>query len=156
MDIKIRKATLNDLGELISMGRSLHDVEQQFEPLLIFSTQEAEKHYTEQLENENAYFLIVEESEHVLGYLYGHVDMVDYFSTDSPEAEVEVIYLKPESRGRGVAKLLVDKFIVWAKEKKAFRVKGGIYNENEPSKNLFLKYGFTPYHTTYTLELDRE
>ena len=156
MDIKIKKAALSDLDELISMGYSLHRVEKQFEPLLTFSAKEAKKYYTKQLENENAYFLIAEGNEHILGYLYGHMDVVDYFSTDSPEAEIEVVYLKPEYRGKGVAKLLVDRFVLLAKEKKAFRVKGGIYNENDPSKNFFLNYGFVPYHTIYTLNLDKE
>lgn len=154
MDINIRKATPDDLNELISMGRALHEVEKQFEPLLTFSDQEAREHYTKQLKNDNAHFLVAEDADQILGYLYGHIDIVDYFSTKSPEAEAEVIYLKPEARGKGVAKQLVDQFIVWAKEKKAFRVKGGIYDQNEPSKNLFLKYGFKPYHTFYTFDLD--
>ena len=154
MDIKIRKAAFDDLDELIAMGQALHKVEKQFEPLLSFSAQEAKKHYSRQLENKEVCFLIAENNGQVLGYLYGHVDMVDYFSTDLPEAEVEVVYLKPESRGKGVAKLLVDKFIAWAKEKKVFRVKTGIYNGNGPSKNFFLKYGFAPYHATYTFALD--
>jgi GNAT superfamily N-acetyltransferase len=154
MDIKIRKAKLDDLDELISMGQALYEGEKQFEPLLTFSVQDAREHYTKQLENKNACFLIAEDTSQILGYLYGHINIVDYFSTTSPEAEAEVIYLKPETRGKGIAKQLVDEFIIWAKGKKAFRVKGGIYEQNEPSKNLFLKYGFKPYHTVYTLDLD--
>jgi len=155
MNVKIRKATPNDLDELISMGTALHDVEKKFEPLLTFSNQEAKKLYSKQLENKNAFFLVAEKDEHILGYLYGLIDIVNYFSTKSPEAEIEVIYLKPESRGKGVAELFIDKFVIWAKEMGAFRVKAGIYEENDPSKNLFLKYGFKPYHTVYNLDINR-
>ena len=153
MDTRIRNATLD---ELISMGLALHKVEKEFEPRLILSVQEARKHYANQLENKKVCFLIAEDDKQVLGYLYGHIDMIDYLSGDLPEAEAEVVYLKPESRGKGVAKLLVERFIAWAKEKKSFRVKAGIYEKNGPSKKLFLRYGFQPYHTTYTYNLENK
>jgi len=155
MKINVRKANLNDLSELVMMGQELYKVEKKYEPLLKFSLKESEMHYKRELSNGSACFLIAEDNSIVMGYLYGHLNKVGYFSTDAFEAEIEVVYLKPNARGKGVVKYLVDEFSKWAKHKNAFRIKAGIYEKNHPSRKLFSKISFKPYHTTYIFDLKK-
>lgn len=152
--MKIRTASISDLDTLISLGKDLYLIEKQFEPLLKFSKSEAIRRYKKQLNDPNCLFLIAEENQEILGYLYGYLEMVDYLETASPEAQLEVIYLKPEARGKEIATKLVNEFISWAKDKGAFRIKAGIYEQNILSKKLFSKSGFKPYHTTCVLDLN--
>lgn len=151
--IKIRKADSSDLDTLISLGKDLHLVEKQFEPLLKFSKSEAIERYKKELQNSKSIFLIAEENQEFLGYLYGYLEMVDYLEASSPEAQLELIYLKPEARGKGIATKMVSEFVSWSKKQGAFRVKAGIYEKNAASKKLFLRSDFKPYHTTYSLDL---
>ena len=151
--MKIRTASISDLDTLISLGKGLYLVEKQFEPLLKFSKSEAIRRYKKKLQDPKCLFLIVEENQETLGYLYGYLEMVDYLETFLPEAQLEVIYLKPEARGKGIATKLINEFISWAKLQKAFRVKVGIYQQNTASKELFKNARFKPYHTTYTLKV---
>jgi GNAT superfamily N-acetyltransferase len=88
--------------------------------------------------------------------LYGHLEKINYFSTNDLEAEVEVVYLKSNARGKNVAKHLVNEFTKWAKHNSAFRIKAGIYDKNYSSQKLFEKIGFNAYHTTYTLDLKKK
>jgi GNAT superfamily N-acetyltransferase len=154
MNTQIRQATTQDLTTLLQLGKKLHQVELQFEPLLKYSEQEATNRYTQELRNDHALFLIAEEGSLPIGYLYAHIDQIDYFSTSKPECEIEVIYLEKEARGKGVSKQLVDSCISWAKKSNVFRIKAGIYHQNQLSLSSFQKYGFKPYHTTLTFSLE--
>lgn len=147
----IRQATIEDLETLIEMGKHLHESEQMFEPLLTFSSKDATKHYEDELKNPLALLLIVEDSGIAIAYLYAHAEPVLYFSTDKLECEIEVIYVASKYRGQGLAQQLVRECVSWAKGKNIFRFKTGIYAENNSSKSAFMKSGFVPYHTTYTL-----
>lgn len=133
------------------MGEKLHFVEKEFEPLLIFSVDEALKRYSRELNNDNALFLLAEENNKAIGYLYSHTDKIAYLDTKQPECVIEAIYIEKEFRGKGLVKLLVEQTISWAKSKNVFRIRAGIYAKNTFSQSAFLKLGFIPHHTTYVV-----
>lgn len=146
----VRTATIDDLDYLVSWGEKLHFVEKKFEPLLTFSKKESEDFYTKQLNNPDALFLVASIDNTLVGYLYAHVDKVDYLNTNKYECEIEVIYLDEKARGTGISQELIQKCFDWIKTKDCFRVKAGIYSKNIASQNLFAKMGFESYHSTYT------
>lgn len=146
----VKIATISDLNQLIKWGEKLHLVEKKFEPLLTFSKKESEDFYRKQLNNPEALFLVASIDNNLVGYLYAHVDKVDYLSTNKYECEIEVIYLDEKARGTGISQELIQKCFDWIKTKDCFRVKAGIYSQNIASQNLFAKMGFEPYHSTYT------
>lgn len=149
--MNIRQATIEDLETLIEMGEQLHLAEKEFEPLLTFSKDESRARYSEELNNPNALLLVAQDNQKIVGYLYAHAGSVEYFSTDKAECEIEVVYVSSEYRGQGIAQQLIDGCLSWAKDKNVFRFKTGIYAQNAASQSAFMKYGFAPYHSTYTL-----
>ena len=153
--MKIHTAQKDELPALIAMGKKLHETEQQFEPLLVFSQEEATERYTQELENPNALLLVAEDTNAVVGYLYAHADRIEYFNTEKRECEIEVVYVSEEYRRKGVAQELVEACIAWAKTKNVFRIKAGAYTQNIASQQAFNKYGFKPYHAIFTLEISK-
>ena len=148
--MKIRQASHNDLITLLDLGEKLYLMEKSFEPLLCFTATETETRYTKQLKNEDALFLIAEIEGTIVGYLYAHADKVEYFDTDKLECEIEVIYIEPKYRGKGLAQELLQVCIDWAHNKNVFCLKTGIYAQNNDSIRAFTKLGFSPYHLTLT------
>lgn len=147
----IRKAKRDDVETLVTMGEKLHEVEKTFEPLLTFSYSDFVQHYKEELENPRALLLVAQDQDKVIAYLYAHAQRVEYFDTDKLECEIEVIYVEPEYRGKGLAEKFIDSCLAWAEDKNVFRFKTGIYAQNASSQAAFTKYGFMPYHTTFVL-----
>lgn len=145
----IRKASLEDIDFLVAWGEKLHEVEKQYEPLLIFSRDESMKQYKEQLRNPDALFLIAFFEDIPVGYVYAFVSCIEYLDTDKKECTIEVIYLDPSARGTGLAQELIQACLDWAKSRDCFRIKAGIYSQNSVSQKLFSKIGFESYHTSF-------
>lgn len=152
--IKSRIATNEDISQLISMGKELHEVEKKFEPLLEFNESEAIERYTSEVVNPKALLLIAEDQERneIAGYLYAHYNNIDYFTDMVPECEIEVIYLKQDYRGIGIADMLIKESLDWAHKAGISRIKTGIYFSNISSRKLFERNRFKPYHISYILE----
>ncbi len=159
MNRTIRRATADDVPLLLHWGRELHVIEQQFEPQLQFSLDAAQRRYQEELLNADACFLIIEVEGQALGYLYAHIQPTPaYFATSRLECILEVIYLEPAARGKGLADSLIHACSAWAASRGVWRIVVGIYAMNEASLHLFQRLGFQPYHVTLIkpLQEDRE
>lgn len=149
----IRKANINDIETLLDFGMKLHLVEKEFEPMLQYSKVEVQKKYTDELKNPLSLFLIVENDNLSVGYLYAHAKKINLNSKDLV-CELEVVYVSPEFRGRGLAKDLINECIIWAKGKKILNIKTDIFAKNLPSKKTFEKIGFEEYSLTYSFNLN--
>lgn len=148
----IRKADFTDIDVLQLFGKELHLVEKEFEPGLKYSEDESRVRYLKQLNNPLALFLIVEDdTKKPLGYLYAHAEEADVH--DQLECNLEVIYLIPESRGKGLSNQLIQSCIDWAKKNHITKIKTEIFAQNTASRKAFEKNGFDPYLLIYSLEI---
>lgn len=153
MIFNIRLASKKDLPQLITFGRMLHDVEAQYEPLLKFSDTEAEHRYERELNNPHALLAIAEFEGKPVGYMYAHYELIEYLDKDQPECEIEVIFITEHYRRKGLSKQFIQYCKEWALANNIFRLKVGIYSQNENSIASFKHFGFKPYHYTYTYSL---
>ena len=144
----IRVATKQDLPQLLAWGKALHFVEKEFEPLLKYSDFESQKRYIQEIDNMNSLFLIAEDDGAPVGYLYAHLDKIDYLSTKRLSCKIEVVFLEKAARGQGIARSLVGQCVEWAKLKNAFQVIAGVYADNDKSVNLFESMHFEKKHIT--------
>jgi RimJ/RimL family protein N-acetyltransferase len=153
----IRVATDGDIELLLHWSQALHAVERAFESQLTYSEEQAREHYLRELQNAQALFLIAEHEAQLAGYLYGYIsDGPDYFRTKSKHCVIEVVYLEPDARGKGIAEELVRRCMEWAQAAQASRFVAGIYAMNIDSIKLFQKMGFEPYHLAMVTHLKRD
>ena len=149
--IQLHTATVADLDEVIAMGEQLQEESKPYEPLLVFDREQSHNHYRKELSNEMARIIVaVNESGELVGYQYSYVSVLEYLAEANRECVLEALYVKPDYRGKGIAKLLVQNAEYWAvTEMKANRIKAGIYSGNVASEQVHLKDGFVPYYTEY-------
>ena len=147
----IRDATHDDLGAIIDMGEQLQNESREFEPLLLFKWQNSFDHYAAELRNQNAKIIVADDPvAGIVGYQYSYMTTLDYLARQNNECTLEALYVSPDFRGQGIAKELVQHAERWAiNEKKADRIKAGIYVGNTTSEAIHIKAGFTPYYTEY-------
>ncbi|MDH5533008.1 MAG: GNAT family N-acetyltransferase [Candidatus Pacebacteria bacterium] len=149
----IRKATKSDIKTLLNFGEKLHLVEKEFEPFLEYSRDEINNKYLQQLNNPLALFLIAEDSDNSpMGYLYAHTNKINSKS-NLLECQLEVIYILPEFRNKGLSKQLINECINWAKEKQITRIKTEIFSKNTISVKAFENTGFNQYSSIYSLDI---
>lgn len=52
------------------------------------------------------------------------------------------MYVKPEHRGKGINKLILDELIKWSKDKDISEIRLEVYDQNEPAVKAYKKAGF--------------
>src|SRR5690606_15802298 len=111
---------------------------------------EAYSRYADELKNDNARIVVaVDANSVIIGYQHSFVSELDYLSNNNVECTFEAIYVKPEYRRQGVAKMLLQDAEQWAISKGASRFKAGIYTGNIASEEAHLNNGFHPYYMEY-------
>ena len=80
------------------------------------------------------------------GKIVGQALFFKNFSTflGKPGIYLEDLYVKPEMRGKGIGKALLEKIIFWAKERNYGRVEWSVLDWNEPAIDFYKKIGAKP------------
>ena len=80
------------------------------------------------------------------GKIAGQAIFFKNFSTflGKPGLYLEDLYVKPEMRGKGIGKALLDSIISFAKERNYGRVEWSVLDWNEPAINFYKKIGAKP------------
>ena len=94
---------------------------------------------------------VAEEDTKIVGYVSAHVTHHIWSKTD--HLEIEILGVIPEYRKKGVAQLLINKCLDWAKEKGIKVVTVNSYIENMAADSFYKKNGFVPLDIKYKKEL---
>lgn len=119
---KIRLATEEDVTVVASIERKC------------FSDPWSENAFRSSL-NENTDFFVLEVGERIGGFAV-------FDRTLGTEAEIHVIAVDPELRGKGYAKLLMDSIVASAAKNGVERIMLEVRASNEVAISLYAKYGF--------------
>ena len=93
------------------------------------------------------------------GMMVGYALFFKNFSTflGKPGIYLEDLYVKPEMRGKGIGKALLDRIISTAKQRNYGRVEWSVLDWNEPAIDFYLKIGAKPLNdwTIFRLTSDK-
>jgi ribosomal protein S18 acetylase RimI-like enzyme len=67
----------------------------------------------------------------------------DYF-TGEPHAHVEVLAIDPSAEGRGLARLLMERAELWARNRGYHRITLNVFDQNTRAAGLYRKLGYEP------------
>lgn len=149
-NIKIIKATINDLVQLQKIGRQTF-----YETFSLGNTEENMIKYldegfsieklTTELNDENAEFYFATLNEKVIGYLKLNFGESQTELKDEKSIEIERIYVSKEFHGKQVGQLLYDKALEIAKNNKSVFIWLGVWEENPRAINFYKKNGFVEF-----------
>jgi ribosomal protein S18 acetylase RimI-like enzyme len=92
----------------------------------------------EAAESPDKVLFVAEDDRAVLGVVGG------FRRLDPTEVQLVSLWVDPEARGRGVARLLIRAVAAWARERGARSVVLFVQEANAPGRALYLRAGFTP------------
>jgi len=142
--IKLRHATEGDLPALLEFEQGVVTAERPYNPTLI----EGEIHYynlNSLIDSENAALIVAEDEENIIASGYALIKNTekDYYNFDR-YAYLGFMYVKPEYRGRGVNKLILDELTNWSKDQGVSEIRLEVYSDNVTAVKAYEKAAFEP------------
>lgn len=137
MSIEIRRAEKKDCARLLELVTELAIYEKAPDDVTVTLD-----HFTESGFGENhVWWAFVAEEN---GFIHGFALYYIRYSTWKGQAMyLEDIIVTESSRGKGIGKLLMDRLIIEAKERKFNRIVWQVLEWNEPAINFYKKYNAT-------------
>ncbi|MET4543941.1 GNAT superfamily N-acetyltransferase [Pedobacter africanus] len=152
MRMIIRIAKPEDLSTLLEFEQGVISAERPFNPTLIDGKiQYYDLNYL--MSTDEAVVAVAEEGGVAIASGYALIKKAEkpYFNFET-YAYLGFMYVKPEYRGRGVNKLILDFLIDWSKEKGITEIRLDVYDKNESAIAAYEKAGFEPLLLTMRLK----
>lgn len=151
-DLKITKATIDDVSTLQSIGRQTF-----FETFADVNSEENMKKYLDEsfateklsaeLKNRSSYFYLAVLEQKVVGYLKLNTADAQTEKEDVNALEIERIYVAKEFHGKKVAQALYAQAEKIAEEIKATYMWLGVWEKNFRAVRFYTKNGFVQFDT---------
>lgn len=137
---KVRKIKEGDISVLMTLGKAMHE-EGAFR-ISRFSAEKVNKIFSLCLASDSFLCLVAEDGEEIIGFYIAALTQ-DWFSEDLAAKDM-ALYIIPSYRSKGLAKLLVSKYLKWAEENKVISIGAGTNSgvNSEGVKRLYESFGF--------------
>lgn len=156
MDISIRKATVNDLEEILKLNKALFDYEEKFNSEYNLEWTYSEKgqaYFKKRIARDSSIVLVAEVKTKIVGYLLIFVDSHSIRKIN-PIAEIENMFISEEYRAHGVGTELMREAIKQVREKGAKNLEVEVEAQNSGAINFYKSNGFEDFEVTLQLKLD--
>lgn len=143
MEITVRLAQEKEIDTLLEFEKGIVTAERPYDSTL----KAGEIHYYDLLElikSPEAEVLVAEINGEVVGSGYAKILTAKPYLKHTQFAYLGFMYVKPEFRGNGINKVILNALLNWAKEKGISEIRLEVYEENIAAKKAYTKAGFTP------------
>ncbi|HEY5773880.1 MAG TPA: GNAT family N-acetyltransferase [Chitinophagaceae bacterium] len=156
-EIKIRKASLLDLEQLLVFEQDLIKTERPFDPTL---KPDPVNYYDLKslLTSPLAEVVVAETDKKIIASGYARIDKSKPFLKHSHHAYLGFMYVKPEYRGQGINKRIIDALKNWAAIQNITEFSLEVYYDNISAIKAYEKIGFSRYilEMRYNLEDEKK
>ena len=154
-EVKIRKASLLDLDQLMVFEQDLIKTERPFDPTL---KPDPINYYDLKwlLTSPLAEVVVAEADNKVIASGYTRIDKSKPFLKHSTHAYLGFMYVLPEYRGLGINKKIMDALKDWAVSQNITEFSLEVYYDNISAIKAYEKIGFSRYILEMRFNLDDE
>ena len=155
IEIKIRKASIVDLGQLLAFEQDLIKTERPFDPNV---KPDPVNYYNlkAMLTDPQIEMIVGELNSKVIASGYARIDNSKPYLKHSHHAYLGFMYVLPEYRGQGINKKIMDVLINWAAAQNINEFRLDVYNENVSAIKAYEKVGFSKYFLEMRFNLEDE
>jgi len=155
IEIKIRKASIVDLGQLLDFEQDIIKTERPFDPTL---KPDPINYYDLRslLTSPLAEVVVAEAADKIIASGYARIDKSKPFLKHSHHAYLGFMYVLPEFRGQGINKQIIDALKNWAAIQNINEFSLEVYYDNISAIKAYEKIGFSKYMLEMRFNLDDE
>jgi len=154
-EIKIRKASLVDLGQLLALEQNLIKTERSFDPTV---KPDPVNYYDlkAMLTDPRLEMVVAEAGNKIIASGYARIDKSKPYLIYSQHAYLGFMYVVPEYRGQGINKKIMDVLKDWAVAQNITEFRLEVYCDNISAIKAYEKFGFSRYFLEMRFNLDDE
>ena len=142
--IRIRKASLEDLDELLEMEQGVIEAERPMDPT-IRPSPVVYYDLKKMVLDEAYYVLVATVNDRIVSSGYATTKPARPYLDHTHYAYLGFMYTLPEFRGRGINGRIIDELRRWAEAKGLKEIRLTVYPENIPAIRAYEKMGFVPH-----------
>ena len=142
--LTIRPVTVSDLETLRQFEQGVIAAERPFDPTL----KPDPIHYYDlqaMIHSDEVQLLVAEINGLIVGSGYARIETAKIIYKHPRYAYLGFMYVRPEYRGRGVNKEIIEALKNWSLSKNINELRLEVYYDNSPAINAYKKIGFTAY-----------
>jgi ribosomal protein S18 acetylase RimI-like enzyme len=155
IEIKIRKASIVDLGQLLAFEQDLIKTERPFDPTV---KPDPVNYYDlkAMLTAPHIEVVVAEAESKIIASGYARIDKSKPFLKHSRHAYLGFMYVLPEYRGQGINKKIMDALKDWATAQNVSEFCLEVYYDNVSAIKAYEKIGFSKYILEMRFNLEDE
>lgn len=153
-EIIIRKAKKSDFDSILKLAKQLWDTEKVFFSNLkddYFADEQAKSLLLNNILKRKSHFLVAEENNKIIGYIYGYVSRADLYK--KKVGYIDQIVVDEEYRRQGICNKLMNSFTEIMKKYGCGYIELNAFKQNIPAVECYKKYGFKEYSVFYMKKL---
>lgn len=152
-EIQVRPAHLEELPTLLEFEQGIITFERPFDPTL---ANDPISYYDikEMIGSENAEVIVAVVDDKIVASAYAKIVEAKPYFKHSQYAYLGFMFVKPDFRGRGINRKIIENLNLWAKSKNLTEVRLQVYDENDSAVRAYEKAGFKKYMVTMRMEIE--
>lgn len=152
-EIHVRPALLEELPTLLKFEQGIITFERPFDPTL---ANDPISYYDikEMIGSENAEVIVAVVDDEIAASAYAKIVKAKPYFKHSHYAYLGFMFVKPDFRGRGINRKIIENLNLWAKSKNITEVRLQVYDENDSAVRAYGKAGFKKYMVTMRMEIE--
>lgn len=140
--IRLRKATLNDLDVLRSFEQGVINAERPFDPTI----KSGIIHYYDletMISDKKVAIMVAEYVGEIIASGYARIMNAKAFYIHQEYAYLGFMYVHPNFRGKGINRVIIEALKQWASSQGVTEIRLEVYAKNEAAIKAYEKTGFT-------------
>jgi ribosomal protein S18 acetylase RimI-like enzyme len=145
--MKIRKATIEDIPQIVALWREVADMHAKLNPMFELIEAPENKyldHIKDVLVKENSYVVVAETNDTIAGYAIIALGKRPDVFVMRNSGTIQDVYVKPEYRNAGTGKKMIKALVDFAKEKDTEIINLTVAIDNKEGNKFWIQMGFRP------------
>lgn len=154
-EIVLRPAVYEDMNSLLEFEQGVIAAERPFEPTLKAG---AVNYYDidEMIRSENIKLVVALIDQELIGCGYALKEKGKPFQKFEHFAYIGFMFVKPQHRGKGVSKKILQDLTQWAKSENINEIRLDVYGDNMAAVRAYEKAGFSKHLVHMRLDLEED
>ncbi len=156
MNLKIRKATLNDIEAIVRLNEQLANYHRKIDKYYKPGSEiekSFRKHLSEIIRKRNVKIMVAEIDDKVIGYFIGKIEKAKSFIASKKIGKISDAFMEEKYRKSGIGRMMFNELVQWFKKNKIKHIELSVDSRNETGIKAWQKFGFKEFMKKMRLDL---